>query len=193
MSAAEIYARFPQLETENLILRRLSDTDAPAVLRIFGDDTVTHYYDLDTFTDLAQAEELIERFERRFAHQIGIRWGLARKSAPDEIIGTCGYNIWIQDHDRAVVGYDLARTYWRRGIMSEALRQVVHFGFVEMGLNRIETPVFQDNAASRRLLEKLGFCEEGVLREYEFLKGRFIDLAMYSLLKKDWREIVSRT
>ena len=193
MTAAEIYARFPLLETENLILRRLSPSDAPAVLRIFGDDAVTRYYDLDTFTDLAQADDLIERFERRFAHQIGIRWGLTHKSAPDEIIGTCGYNIWFQDHYRAVVGYDLASAYWRRGIMSEALRQVVHFGFVEMGLNRIETPVFQDNVASRRLLEKLGFCEEGVLREYEFLKGHFIDLVMYSLLKKDWREIVSQT
>ena len=46
MTAAEIYARFPQLETENLFLRRLSPSDAPAVLRIFGDDAVTRYYDL---------------------------------------------------------------------------------------------------------------------------------------------------
>jgi ribosomal-protein-alanine N-acetyltransferase len=66
MTPQEIYARFPLLQSERLVLRDLRPQDAPAVLRIFGDDEVTRYYDLDTFTDLAQAENLIERFQQRY-------------------------------------------------------------------------------------------------------------------------------
>jgi ribosomal-protein-alanine N-acetyltransferase len=187
MTPQEIYARFPLLQSERLVLRDLRPQDAPAVLRIFGDDEVTRYYDLDTFTDLAQAENLIERFQQRYLNQIGIRWGIALNNAEDDLIGTCGYNIWIQGHARAVVGYDLARSKWRQGIMSEALSTVVRFGFAQMGLNRIETPIFAENAASGHLLKKLGFRAEGTLREYEFLKGHFVDLAMYALLQKEWQ------
>ncbi len=83
-----------------------------------------------------------------------------------------------------MIGYDLSRPYWRRGIMTEALEAVIEFGFERMGLNRIEAVVFVENVASHRLLEKLRFEREGVLRDYEFLKGRFVDMVMYSLLRK---------
>ena len=185
MNAQEIYARFPLLETENLILRDLRPDDAAALFRIFSDDQVTRYYDLDTFTDISAARELIDRFNRRFLNQIGIRWGIAHRSHPDSLLGTCGYNVWIQSSRRAVIGYDLARSYWRRGIMSEALEKVIRFGFAEMSLNRIEAVVFLENTASHRLLAKLAFQEEGVLREYEYLKGSFVDMMMHSLLKRD--------
>ena len=189
MTPQQIYSHFPLLQTDRLVLRNLRPQDAPAILRIFGDPEVTRYYDLDTFADLTQVADLIERFKQRYLNQIGIRWGIARKDAEADLIGTCGYNIWIQDHARGVIGYDLARDMWRQGIMSEALDAVVRFGFVEMGINRIETPVFAENAASRRLLEKLNFKSEGTLREYEFLKGRFVDLEMYALLQKEWQAI----
>ena len=71
--------------------------------------------------------------------------------------------------------------------MTEALGLVLDFGFDRMGLNRIEAVVFRDNAASCGLLEKLGFEREGLLREYEYLRGRYEDMAMYSLLRRQAR------
>jgi len=185
MKPEEIYARFPLLETENLVLRGLRPEDAPAVFRIFSDDQVTRHYDLDTFRDVSEARDLIDRFNQRFLNQIGIRWGIVRRADPDDLLGTCGYNMWVQSSRRAILGYDLARAHWRQGIMREALQAVIRFGFEAMALNRIEALIFLENAASRRLLTRLGFQEEGVLREYEYLKGCFVDMMMYSLLKKD--------
>lgn len=69
--------------------------------------------------------------------------------------------------------------------MSEALKRVLDFGFGTMQLNRIEALVFAQNIPSHRLLKKLGFKREGVLREYEFVKERFVDLTMYSLLRRE--------
>jgi ribosomal-protein-alanine N-acetyltransferase len=88
---------------------------------------------------------------------------------------------------RGSIGYELARPFWRQGIMSEALTAILALGFGEMGLNRIDAVVLPDNLASIRLLEKLGFCNEGLLREYENWGNKgFVDLCMLSLLKKTW-------
>lgn len=185
MTAAEIFATFPILSTPRLILRQIRADDADAVFDLFADEQVTRYYDLDTFTDLAQAADLIERFQRRFDHQVGIRWGLALTDAPNELIGTCGYNIWVQPARRGLLGYDLARAHWRCGLMREALTAILDFGFSIMQLNRIEALTLPQNTASQRLLDKLGFKAEGLLRQYEYLKDSPQDMAIYALLAEE--------
>ena len=70
--------------------------------------------------------------------------------------------------------------------MSEAIKAILTFGFGEMGLNRVEAKVLVGNVSSARFLEKLGFQQEGVLREYELVQRAFKDLMMFSLLKKDY-------
>jgi ribosomal-protein-alanine N-acetyltransferase len=62
---------------------------------------------------------------------------------------------------------------------------VLRFGFEEMALNRVEALILPGNEAAHRLLTGLAFQREGVLREYEHLKGQFVDLTMYSLLRRD--------
>ena len=125
MSADAFFVDFPILTTPRLVLRQIRSQDAPAVFRLFADAEFTRYYDLDTFTEPAQAHELVERFQWRFEHQVGIRWGLAVSEMPDKLVGTCGYNIWVQPARRGLVGYDLARAHWRRGLMSEALAAIL--------------------------------------------------------------------
>ena len=71
--------------------------------------------------------------------------------------------------------------------MRQALTLVLDFGFQQMSLNRVEAVVFRDNVPSCGLLESLGFEREGLLREYECLRGRYEDMFMYSLLRRDWR------
>jgi len=187
MNPEKIYAQFPRLKTANLLLRDLQPEDAPAIFHIFSDPQVTRYYDLDTFTALDQAGDLIARFQQRFDNQIGLRWGIAERANPDALLGTAGFNAWFQSSQRAIIGYDLVRSHWRRGIASEALTAILRFGFEQMALNRVEALSFTENIASQHLLKKLDFQREGVLREYEYLQDRFIDMAMYSLLKGEFR------
>jgi [ribosomal protein S5]-alanine N-acetyltransferase len=183
--AMELFNEFPQLETENLILRQIQLSDAEAVFKIFSDASVTRYHDLDTATRLEQAQFLINRRADLFKSGQRIRWGIARK-VDNIIIGSCGYNCWIKSSSRAEIGYELAKVHWRKGFMTEALRAIIDFGFQAMRLNRIEAMVMLENIASIKLLEKLGFEEEGILREYGYWKGNFHDLKLFSILKKNW-------
>jgi ribosomal-protein-alanine N-acetyltransferase len=175
---------FPELVTARLRLRQLRPTDAAAVYHVFADEEVVRYYDLERMTNLEQARELIERQNRRFERQEVIRWAITQQ-ADDLVIGTCGLVISPQNAQGGL-GYELARAYWRRGIMSEALRLVVHFGFHAVGLNRIQALVMPGNIPSAELLRTLGFTEEGLLRDYAFFKGRFQDLLVFSVLKREW-------
>nr|HET6904382.1 GNAT family protein [Ktedonobacteraceae bacterium] len=132
---------------------------------------------------LEQAELLIERQRHRFEQKERFRWGIALKDS-DTIIGTGGYVAWNHIWYNAELGYDLARPYWGQGIMTEAVRAMIQFGFEHMGLHRIEAEVMPENTASVRLLRKLDFQEEGVLHERSFWKGGFHDLAIFALLKR---------
>ena len=93
-------------------------------------------------------------------------------------------------HRKAEIGYVLSRAYWNRGVMSEALARVLVLAFDQLGLNRIEGFCQVDNHSSRRVLEKAGMKEEGVLRDYIYQKGAFRDLFQYSILKREWDEIM---
>ncbi|MBH8555461.1 GNAT family N-acetyltransferase [Nostocaceae cyanobacterium CENA357] len=180
------FKNFPQLTTENLILRETKLADAPAVFQVFADDEVTKYHDLETATHIEQAQFLIERRAERFKNQQGIRWGIATKEN-NVIIGSCGYSIKsIKNCFQAEIGYELAREYWRKGLMTEALRAIIQWGFQQLDLNRIEAFVMLENTASIKLLGNLGFVEEGLLREYGFWKGKFHDLKIFSLLRRDY-------
>lgn len=175
---------FPHIETPRLILRELQREDAGAVFRIFSDPEVMKYYDMDIFTSIEQAEALIERQRHRFEQKERFRWGIVLKDSA-AIIGTGGYVAWNRMWYNAELGYDLARPYWGQGMMSEAVRAMIQFGFEHMSLNRIEAEVMPENSASIRLLHKLGFQQEGVLRERSFWQGAFHDLVMLALLKKE--------
>ncbi len=180
---------FPQLETENLFLREIKLSDAEAVFQFFSDDEVLKYHDVEAFVSVEQAQMLINSLHERFKNKWGIRWGIAKKD-DNMIIGTCGYGGWVKNSLRAGIGYELAKPYWHQGIMTEALSAMLKFGFEKMELNRIEATVMLDNIASMKLLEKLGFIDEGILREYGYWKGEFHDLKMFSLLKRDYERRV---
>jgi [ribosomal protein S5]-alanine N-acetyltransferase len=179
--------KFPQLETERLLLRELRSADAAAMRRYLSDPEVTRYLATQS-PRLEETEYLLNFLISLFEKGEGFRWGIILKSgeAAGEIIGTCGYHAWIKDHFRAEIGYELARDYWGQGITSEAIKALLAFGFEEMALNRVEAMGLDGNRASAGFLEKLGFHQEVVLREYEFVRGKFRDVLLFSLLSKDY-------
>jgi [ribosomal protein S5]-alanine N-acetyltransferase len=177
---------YPVLETERLILRQLRLEDSIDLYNYFSKDEVTEYYDLESFTEQKQAEDLIKNWNEKFNKLVGIRWGITLKTE-DRIIGTCGFHNWSKEHFKAEIGYELTPEYWQQGIMTEVLRSVIKYGFEDLGLNRVEALIDTDNISSRKLLEKLGFSEEGLLKEYFFEKKRFVDAVIFSVLKKEYK------
>lgn len=175
---------FPVLKTQRLILRQLRQEDAADVYHYFSTDQVTAFYDLDRFTEVQQAEDLIQFWNNRFDSLQGIRWGITLRSE-DRVIGTCGFFNWSKKHYRAEIGYELSPEYWSQGYMIEVLESAIDFGFKDLGFNRIQALIHPENVKSRGLLEKSGFTEEGLLNEYYFKKDRFVDAVIFSKLKKE--------
>lgn len=178
-------AAFPVLETERLILREVTEQDAEAIFRFRSDPVVQQYND-DPYTTLEQAYDLIAWMRDGFKAGNVLEWGLALKSSPQTVIGLCGFGYWDQAHRRAVLGYDLARDSWGTGLMPEAARRIIRFGFEEMDLNRIHADSSAENTAGIRVLEKLGFEREGVLHEHYYEHGQFHDEVLYALLRRSY-------
>jgi ribosomal-protein-alanine N-acetyltransferase len=181
---------FPVIETRRLKLREPLDTDARELMRVTQDKAVMRYYGMESMKSEEEALREIGWFNRIFAASEGIRWVITEQGN-DRYVGDAGFHKYVPAHSRAELGYKLASAYWRQGLMTETLSQVMRYGFLEMGLNRIEALVDPRNTASLELLKKLGFKAEGVFREYEHEKGKFIDLAMLSLLRSEWDHTIT--
>jgi ribosomal-protein-alanine N-acetyltransferase len=171
----------PVLRTERLVLRQITESDGPGLFDVFADDEVTEHYAWDAFTSVEQGHALAVRTAEQFRQRQAIRWGLLLSGSP-RIIGTCGYTRWNEENRFAVLGYDLARCYWRRGLMSEAVAAVLRTGFGRMALHRVEATVMAGNIASATLLERAGFQREGVLRDRAWKGGTFRDVWMFGTL-----------
>jgi ribosomal-protein-alanine N-acetyltransferase len=179
---------FPRLETARLLLRELTADDVPALFALFADPLVTRYLGIEPFRQPEEAIWLVNMARELFQSRQGVRWAIAPREHADQLIGTCGYNDWQQQDNCAELGYELARAYWRQGLMHEALAACLRFGFEMMRLNRVEAEVTVENTASARLLLRLGFQQEGVLRQRSYRKGAYHDLYILALLRYDyWR------
>jgi ribosomal-protein-alanine N-acetyltransferase len=182
---AEKPNNFPTLETERLILRPLIRADTDFVFRHFSNPAVGQYLmDEPPIREYSQAEEIVQ-FYLDPSGKTHNRWIVMRKS-DHKAMGTCGYHKWDRRYFRAEIGYDLSPDFWKQGYMAEALGEAISHGFEQLRLNRIEALVYVENERSMRLLQKLGFKKEGLLRDYFYLDGNFYDHYIYGLLKKDY-------
>ena len=175
---------FPILYTERLDLIEITQNHLSDLFKLFGDENVTQFYNLLPLKNLKEGQKLIDWFQNRFKDKLGIRWGIALKGQKN-IIGTIGFNNFTKRH-RANIGYDLQTEHWNKGYATEALNIILKFGFNELELNRIEAEVMQGNVFSEKLLYKLNFTNEGVLRQWMFWNEKHYDMTMFSLLKMDY-------
>jgi RimJ/RimL family protein N-acetyltransferase len=176
-----------RMETERLILRPLIPEDSEGLFRIFSDPEVTRYLEITPLKFASEGKTMLEYFNGQFERKSGVRWGIERKQ-DGVLLGTCGFHsveLWIF---KAELSYDVGRPYWGQGIVPEAAKALLRHAFEDLGMNRIQASVIPEAAASAKVLEKLGFYREGVLRETGYWKGRFWDKVTYSLLKREWEE-----
>jgi ribosomal-protein-alanine N-acetyltransferase len=179
-----VFKGTPQLETERLILRRLNPGDAVDMFEYASDDEVTKYVIWDTHRTIEDSMGFIQYTMDRYPKDEAGDWGIFLKEN-GKLVGTTGFAWCDMKNRRAEIGYVLARPYWGRGIMPEAVRRIIRFAFEEMGLNRIECCHFLPNEKSGRVMQKVGMSLEGIARERVFAKGRFWDIKQYAILRSD--------
>jgi ribosomal-protein-alanine N-acetyltransferase len=177
--------QFPTLKIGDITLRELRLDDAKDYLSYITDPEVAGFIsDCDLPSNLAEAESELNYWRQLFLKDMAIYWGVALSSS-DKLIGTCGFNHINFYHGRGEISYDLSKEYWHKGIMKTALEEICGFAFEVIALNRIQATTEVNNDSSRFLLEKLGFMEEGVLRNYGKLNGQQRNYYIYSLIKED--------
>ncbi|MNJ48147.1 Spermidine N(1)-acetyltransferase [compost metagenome] len=175
---------FPVLDTKRCILRALTDKDSALLMQLYGNANVVKYLPLDAFQSLEDAEGELRWYQSIFNNKSGLRW-IVEERESGNAIGTCGFLGYESEHCRAELGYDLLEGYWGKGLMQEVITSVLDFGFSGMGLNKIEAKITPQNISSQKLLEKLDFSKEGLLRQHEFEKGSFVDILVMSKLREE--------
>lgn len=173
---------FTELQTDRLTLRELRESDAPEMLFLRSDDLVIKYLDREKTTTLEDARAVILDAKESVKQNDGIMWGICLRSA-DFLIGTIGHWRFIKEHHRSEIGYTLHPDFWGQGLMHEAMEAVINYGFQNLNLHSVEANVNPNNQSSIRLLEKSGFVKEAHFKENYYFRGRFLDSAIYSLLR----------
>ncbi len=177
---------FPALRTSRLWLRQISEADIDGYYRLRTEPEVMRYLDRAPARDRDDALASLRNILRDESRGDGIVWAMAlSEHAP--CVGTVGYWRTQKEHYRAEIGYALLPEHWRRGLMTEALRAILDFGFDHIGLHSVEANVNPNNAASIQLLTSRGFVKEAHFRENYFFDGAFLDSAIYSLLARAHR------
>lgn len=173
---------FPEIQTQRMLLRKFRREDSKDMLVYLSDPEVMKHYGIAPFSSEQDAADEIKWYDSLIEQGLGIRWAITL-GEDGPVIGSCGFHNLARRHNRADLGYELSRDYWGRGLMTEAIRAILAYGFTELELNRIQALVEPGNEASIAMLRKLGFTQEGLLAEYEYTLGKYDDLWMFSLLK----------
>jgi RimJ/RimL family protein N-acetyltransferase len=175
----------PVFETERLILRPFELTDAAQVQKLAGDievakTTLSIPY---PYPDGA-AESWISGCRERSQSGDGFAFAMVTKDQP-ALIGCISINLTKQ-HNRGELAYWVGRPYWRQGYAAEAAKQVIHFGFEALKLNKIWAAAMVKNPASSNVMSKVGMKHEGTFKEHIIKWDQFEDLVYYGILKTDY-------
>ena len=185
MNLLDILANLPTIETERLLLRKISLNDASDMFEYASNPEVSEYTMWSTHTSIEDTKYFIKSLLKMYKKRELVDWGIVHK-VEKKFIGTCGFVEWSMTHSRAEMGYAISRKYWNQGYMSEAVNAMMEFGFREMLLNRIQGKCQVHNIGSARVMEKVGMQLEGILRQQLFVKGEYWDLKIYSILRDDF-------
>ncbi|WP_026690100.1 GNAT family N-acetyltransferase [Alteribacter aurantiacus] len=187
MKVEEIYRNMPTLETERLLLRKVTMNDVEAIYTYGSDEEVAKYVTWPTHKSISDTEEFVSFVSfvlSRYKNNDVAPWAIEEK-ATGKMIGTIDFVWWRPFHRTAEIGYVLSRDYWGGGITTEAAREIVNFGFTKMNLIRIQARCFKENTPSKRVMEKVGMVFEGTHRKAMLIKDQHRDLDTFAIVKEE--------
>lgn len=174
---------FKNLSSNRLLLRQITPADVNEMFALRSNPDVMKYLARPLCNNLDEAMALINIIEQKLETNEGINWAITIKGS-NTLIGFIGHYRIKWEHFRSEIGYMLSPEFQGKGIVSEAVKLIVDYGFKEMKMHSLEAVIDPANTASARVLEKNDFIKEAHFKENEFFEGKFIDSVIYSLLKK---------
>lgn len=178
----------PIVHTARLRLRPFDDADAEALFALHSSARVMRYWDAPPWGELARAERFVAACRQMAEGGTGTR--LAVDRVRDGVfVGWCTLARWNPDYRSAALGYCFDDAAWGHGYATEAARALLGWAFDTLDLNRVQAETDTRNAASARVLEKLGFVREGTLREDCVVNGEVSDSWVFGLIRREWEPL----
>jgi RimJ/RimL family protein N-acetyltransferase len=175
----------PTLLTPRLQLRPFRGSDAKALFALHSNADVLRYWDSPPWSEPARAEQFIATSRQIADDGTGTRLAVDRVT-DGAFIGWCSVTRWNPEYRSASMGYCFDEAVWGYGYATESARALLQWAFATLDINRVQAETDTRNAASARVLEKLGFQREGTLREDCVVNNDVSDSWVYGLLKREW-------
>ncbi|MES2702277.1 MAG: GNAT family protein [Bacteroidota bacterium] len=176
-----------ELQTQRTILRELQAADLHDIHDLHSFPEVDRYNTLGIPAAIEHTQSLLSEW---LASQVSTPRKsyifTVRTTDADEFVGLIALNIGKPNYRIAEVWYKMHPSHWRRGYASEALAQLLKFGFETLNMHRIEAGCAVDNKASIRVLEKAGMTREGRKRAILPIRGEWVDNFFYSILEDEF-------
>jgi len=135
-------------------------------------------------TEVHHSETFIKKSLNRFASSNGFWAGIWYKG---KLAGSIGYLFIDRGNHKTEIGYWLGKDFEGYGLATKACNLFIQHAFIDLQLNKVEISVASKNSKSKAIPGRLGFKEEGRIRNYEFLHGEYLDRIIYGLLKEEWK------
>ena len=187
MSPSAFFFRLPDLETEDLILRKPRIRDAKDIYSYASDPEVARYVLWEPHRSVSETASFIRDLRARIRAGCPSSWVVVLRGT-GTVIGTVGFVWYSAENNAAELGYSFSREYWNHGYATQALRAVIDAVFSSLPLNRLEAQHDVRNPASGRVMQKCDLTQEGILRGRILNKGEYVDTALYSILRSDWEK-----
>ncbi len=175
-----------RIETDRLILRRYVIEDADAMYKNWASDSeVTKFLTWQPHSSVEVSRGIIENWLKEYSDEKYYQWAIVLKANGNEPIGDISVVQMNEDISMVHIGYCLGRAWWRRGIMSEALKAVMDFMFDTVEVNRVESRHDPMNPNSGKVMQKCGMKYEGTLRSADRNNQGICDACYYALLRSE--------
>lgn len=182
------YIGTKQLTTDRLILRKFELSDVPSAYKLWaGVEEIQTGYGEPTYDSEDKTRELISAYIEKSEAQDYYRWAIILKET-GECVGQIAFFLVNTNCEFAEIEYCVSKEYWGRGIAPEAAKEVLRFGFEDVGFNRIQICCRENNLSSKRVIEKCGLKYEGALRQYFKCADGFHDRLYFSLLRNEYNK-----
>ncbi|MBJ8061390.1 MULTISPECIES: GNAT family protein [Bacillus] len=177
------------LKTDRLILTKIQYSHVDDLFEVYSNPEAAIYVPREVHKMKEETHSLIENMLATIREGKALIWSIMLKDT-QKVIGTC--RIWLMPHNSASIGAVISPAYWGKGLIVEALEELIEIGFQELNINRMEGRCDAENIASERVMQKLKMVYEGILRQSVKMDNTYRDAKVYSLLKEEYNGLKNR-
>ncbi len=186
------FKRMPTLNTEHLMLRKLKTCDTDDMYEYARLPQVTQYLTWIEHPNKAYTHRYLEFIKDQYADGDFYDWALILKDR-EKMIGTCGFTSFDVQNNSAEIGYVVNPEYQSNGYATEAVREVMRFGFMNLNLHRITARFIDGNTASLAVMKKCGMRYEGCAKSSMYIKGVYRDIHTCAILSSEYIEFTRKS